>query len=331
MKKSVFIFASLIACMGTAADANWQYPNSRRRDSWNGDDGMRFVMSVRGGAAYGRAKIKNDIGGLTGNYMYDLSNNYEIVTQAYAEAVCSNSTDPTCFTSLFQYAGYGRLGDLPASKNYSNVSFTAGFSAGLTLPGASQWRVEFGFDHISEADYNPNPLFDGTLVLQPSGDSVAAQSGGVQSTVASDVYGIMAFYDFFDGIRKPVRQMIPYIGIGAGYADTKTVLQLTDSYGDLSSIYELRNFGIVDDNNIVQFNKAETHSSNLVPMAAVGVSYGVNERLFLDAGIRGMFMRKVKWQLTNAETGTDAEKRRDWFSAENMMYINATVGLRVEF
>ena len=321
MKKSVFIFASLIACMGTAADANWQYPNNRRRDSWNGDDGMRFVMSVRGGAAYGRAKIKNDIGGITGNYMFDLDNGGEIVTQAYANAVLQQDS-----TRQFAYAGYGRLGDLPASKNYSEVSFMAGFSAGLTMPNVPQWRVEFGFDHISEADYNPNPLFDGTLRLS-SGYSVEAQSGGVQSTLSSDVYGVMAFYDFFDGMKKPVRQMIPYVGIGAGYADTKTVLQLTDSYGDLSDVYELQNFGVVDSAGVVQFNKAETHSSNLVPMLAVGFSYGVNERLFLDAGVRGMFMRKVKWQLTDEAD----EKRRDWFSAENMMYLGATVGLRVEF
>ena len=210
MKKSVFGFmfvSGLIAA--TAADANWQYPGRYTRDSWAGDDGMRFIISVRGGASYGHAKITNEIGGLTGNYMYDLSNNYEIVTQAYAEAVCSNSTDPTCFTSLFQDAGYGRLGDLPAAKDYDNISFTAGISLGLTMPSTPQWRIEFGYDHIAETDYNQNPLFDGALVLQPTGDTVDAQSGGVQSTLASDIYGLMVFYDFFDGIQKPTHQFIP--------------------------------------------------------------------------------------------------------------------------
>ena len=325
MRKFSFICLISLLCVGTDAMANWQYPNNRRRDSWNGDDGMRFVMSVRGGASYGRANIKNEIGGLTGNYMFDLDNGGEIVTQAYANAILQQDS-----TRNFAYAGYGRLGDLPATKNYSNVAFTAGFSAGLTMPTVPQWRVEFGYDHIAESDYNPNPLFDGNLQLS-SGYSVSAQSGGVQSTLASDIYGVMAFYDFFDGIKKPVKQMIPYVGIGLGYADTKTVLQLTDSYGDLSDVYELQNFGIVDDAGVIQFNKAETNSSNLVPMAAVGFSYGVTERLFLDAGLRGMFMRKIKWQLTNGESSADVEKRRDWFSAENMIYINATVGLRVEF
>lgn len=327
MKKFNFIFLIGLLCVGTDAMANWQYPSSRQRDSWNGDDGMRFVMSVRGGAAYGRANIKNEMGGLTPYYVYDLGNSGEIVTQAYADAVIAAGGDASRFVS----AGYGRLGDLPATKNYSNVAFTAGFSAGLTMPGVPQWRAEFGFDHIAEADYNQNPMFEGTMTLIPSGESFEAQSGGIQSTITSDIYSVMAFYDFFDGVKKPTRMAIPYVGVGVGYADTKTVLQLTDSYGDLSSLYELQGFGTVDSSNIIQFNKSQTNSSNLVPMLALGFSYGVSERLFLDAGLRGMFMRKIKWQLTNGESGADAEKRRDWFSAENMVYINATVGLRVEF
>ncbi len=318
MRKSVFSFMFLSALVATtSADANWQYPGRYTRDSWAGDDGMRFVISVRGGASYGRAKIQNEIGGLTGQYMRDVSSG-EIVTKAWYEA----SGQP----SGFEYAGYGRLGDLPAANNYSEVAFTAGVSLGLTMPDAPQWRVEFGFDHIAEADYNQNPLFDGTLTLS-SGYMVEAQSGGVQSTLSSDIYGVMAFYDFFDGIRKPTRQFIPYVGVGAGYANTKTVLQLTDSYGDLSDVYELQNFGIVDDAGVIQFNKAETNTSNLVPMLAVGGSYGVNERLFLDVGLRGMYMQKIKWQLTSS----DDELRRDWFSADKMVYVNATVGLRVEF
>ena len=95
----------------------------------------------------------------------------------------------------------------------------------------------------------------------------------------------------------------------------------------LSDVYELQNFGIVDDAGVIQFNKAETNTSNLVPMLAVGGSYGVNERLFLDVGLRGMYMQKIKWQLTSS----DDELRRDWFCADKMVYVNATVGLRVEF
>ena len=300
-----------------SAHANWQYPGRYTRDSWDGDDGMRFVVSVRGGASYGKANIKNDIGGLTAQYLRDVDTG-EIVTRAWYEAAQPSGT--------YEDAGYGRLGDLPAASNFSEVAFVAGFSAGLTMPDVPQWRIEFGFDHIAEVEYNQNPLFDGTLNLS-SGYSVAAQSGGVQSTMSSDIYGVMAFYDFFDGIKKPVKEMIPYIGFGAGYADTKTVLQLTDSYGDLSDVYELQNFGTVDDAGVIQFNKSETNSSNLAPMAAVGVSYGISDKMFLDAGVRAMYLPKIKWQLASQ----DDSLRRDWFSAEKMIYVNAMLGLRVEF
>ena len=315
MKKSFLFLTAVFACVATSAQANWQYPNRYSRDSWSGDDGMRFVLSVRGGAAYGRANITNEIGGLTGRYMRDTSTG-EIVTMAWYDAAGQPAG--------FEDAGYGRLGDLPATKNYKEFAFVSGFSAGITMPDSPQWRMEFGYDHIAESDYNPNPLFDGTLFLS-SGYSVEAQSGGVQSSLASDVYSIMAFYDFFNGIRKPVHIMIPYVGIGAGYADTKTILNLTDSYGDLSDIYELQDFGVVDDAGVIQFNKSETNTSNLVPMAAVGVSYGVSEKMFLDAGLRAMYIPKIKWQLTGDS------KRRDWFSAEKMVYVNAMIGLRIEF
>lgn len=323
MKKYVFSFLAFCLCGVTTAQANWEYTrNSKRRDVWNGDDGMRFVLSVRGGAAMGRASIKNEIGGLTGEYMVNV-NNDAVVTMAWYNWQVANN--PSFNSSEYAEAGYGLLGDLPAKKDFSDVSFIAGFSAGLTMPKNPQWRFEFGFDHIAETDYNANPLFEGVLNLS-SGYVVEAQSGGVQSSLTSDIYSIMAFYDFFDGLRKPVEKVIPYIGVGAGYADTKAILQLTDSYGDLSSLYDLQKFGVVED-GIIQFNKAETSTSNLVPIGAVGFSYGLNERMFFDVGLRAMYMRKVKWQLASS----DKELRRDWFSAEKMVYLNAMVGIRVEF
>ncbi len=326
MKKSVLVFLTSFFVV-SGANANWQYPVDKAQDTWGGDDGMRFVLSVRGGAAYGRAKIKNEIGGLTGQYVQNADTG-EIVTLAWYNYM----KDQGYITDADPYydAGYGRLGDLPAKKDYAEVAFAAGFSAGFTIPNSPQWRLEFGFDHIAETEYNQSPLFDGTMVLT-SGLSVDAQSGAVQSSLASDIYSVMAFYDFFSGVQKPMNTLIPYIGIGGGYADTKTVLQLTDSYGDLSDVYELQNFGIMDDAGVIQFNKAETHTSNLAPVAAIGVSYGFSDKMFLDFGVRAMYLPKIKWQLTNGETTTDAQKRRDWFNAENMMYINAMIGLRVEF
>ncbi len=317
MKSYILSSVAFSVCVMSSAMANWQYPNKYARDSWAGDDGMRFVVSARGGAAIGRADIKNEIGGLTGRYMREIATG-EIVTAAWYDSVGQPAG--------YEDAGYGRLGDLPAANNYRDISVAIGVSAGFTVPESPQWRIEFGFDHIAESDYNENPLFEGVLPLS-SGYSVDAQSGGVQSSLASDIYSVMAFYDFFDGLNKPLRQMIPYVGFGAGYADTKTVLQLTDSYGDLSDVYELQNFGVVDDFGVIQFNKAESHTSNLAPVVALGLSYGISDKIFIDAGLRAMYVSNVKWELTNA----DNSQKRDWFSAEKLIYVNAMLGLRVEF
>lgn len=317
MKKYITSFCVFALSGITVAQANWQYPNSYRGDGWSDDDGMRFVLSVRGGASYGRADIKNEIGGLTGRYMRDDSTG-DIVTIAWYEA----AGEPAGYSD----AGYGRLGDLPAADNYSQYAFAAGISVGFTMPDTPQWRVELGFDHIAESDYNATPLFEGVLPLS-SGYSVEAQSGGAQSTLASDIYSVMAFYDFFDGMHKPLKQIIPYIGIGAGYADSKTVLQLTDSYGDLSDVYELQNYGTADSSGVIQFNKSTTNTSNMAPVAAVGFSYGMNDNVYLDFGVRATYLPKIKWQLTSS----DDELRRDWFNADKMLYINALVGLRLEF
>lgn len=320
MKKYITSFCVFMLMGVGAASANWQYPvNGARRDTWRGDDGMRFVLSVRGGASFGHATIQNDIGGLTANYMVNTTNG-EIVTQAWYDL------QDASVQANYAYAGYAQLGDLPATNDYSEFAFAAGISMGFTVPDSPQWRIELGFDHIAESDYNENPLFQGGLITS-EGYVADAQSGGVQSTLSSDIYSVMAFYDFFDGIQKPLKQMIPYIGFGAGYADTKTVLQLTDSYGDLSDVYELMGYGTVDSAGVIQFNKSDTRTSNLAPVLAAGFSYGVSDKIFLDVGARAMYLPKIKWQLSSA----DNELRRDWFSADKMLYINAMVGLRVEF
>ena len=73
--------------------------------------------------------------------------------------------------------------------------------------------------------------------------AIYVQSGSVQSTVSTDIISAMFFYDFFDGLYKPLREIIPYVGFGLGYADSKTIFNLSDLYGDLSSSVDLQNFG----------------------------------------------------------------------------------------
>ena len=49
--------------------------------------------------------------------------------------------------------------------------------------------------------------------------------------------------------------------------------------------------------------------------------------MFMDFGVRAIYIPRVKWELSN-EDGT---KHREWFSAENLFYVNAMLGLRFEF
>lgn len=329
MRKLLLGIVPALTCLICAsAHANWQYPGTYVGDGWYDDDGSRFVLSVRGGASFGFASIKNDIGALTAEYYVDV-NDGTVWTRAFYLS-CVNSED--CSYEDLAYAGMGNVGDLSAAEDFSEFSFAGGASIGWTIPNRPQWRVELGWDHITEMEYNQSPLFDSDLTLSggvEEGMVINAQSGSAQSKVSSDIISIMAFYDFFKGVQKPVRKMIPYVGFGVGYADTKTTLNLSDLYGDLSLSADLQGFGKPDENvqNILQFYKSEKNTSNIAGLLAAGVSYGITETMFLDFGARMMWLPRVKWTLTNA----DDSRTRDWFSAENMIYANVMLGLRFEF
>ncbi len=322
MKKLLFPFSLfLFPCL---ASANWQYPGYYTRDGWAYDDGSRFTISARGGAAIGNAKVKNDVGALsagywtdpaTGEVMSDL--NYEYCVLAYGG--CGGFVD----------AGYANIGDLGVAKKLSTFSFAAGLSVGLTIPDAPQWRLEAGWDHISETDYNASPLFEGPVRLS-SGLDLSIQSGGMSSTVATDIISVMAFYDFYEGVVKPIREIIPYIGFGIGYGYSTTTMDITDLYGDMSNPSLVEYGDAVDigfDLSELQFYRSETTTSNIAGLLAFGVSYGIAESTFLDFGVRLTYLPKIKWKLSSA----DGEKQRDWFSADNMIYTNIMAAIRFEF
>ncbi len=315
------LLSSLVAsacCM--PAMANWEHYNDYS-GSWYDDDGARFIISIRGGGAFGNAKIQNDIGAYTVEYMYN-PDTQVLATLAYCEKVgCSGN---------FLYAGYSALGDLPAKEKFSQVSFAAGASLGWTIPNSPSWRMELGWDHIAKAEYNTSPLFTGNLPLQGgevSGIEVSQESGSVQSNVTSDVFSAMVFYDFFDGMVKPLNKLIPYIGFGVGYADSATELQLADIYGDLSVIEDLGTYAEIGEGLTYKFYKSTDNSTNIAGIGSVGISYGITDKVYLDAGIRVMYIPKIRWTLSNA----DGSKHRDWFSAKNMIYTNAMLGIRFEF
>ena len=293
------------------ARANWQYPGEYIGEGWYEDNGSRFVISVRGGASFARADIENKIGTITPGYYADENGNV---------GYCTSADCPG-------YIGYGDWSTLPAKDNFSTFGFTAGASIGFTMPYRPQWRMELGWDHIAEMDYNASPLFQGGLELN-SGIVLDEEVGAVQSTVSTDIIGAMLFYDFYTGLIKPTGTLIPYVGLGAGYGHTKTVMNLFDPFGNLSMEADMQNFGepsTVD--GLLNFYRSETETGNFALMGALGVSYGITERMFLDFGARFTYLPRITWALTNA----DDTRKRDVFQAKNMIYSNVTLGLRFEF
>ena len=307
------------------AMANWQYDGIYVGDGWYEDDGARFVLSFRGGASAGFGDVKNDIGALSAYYYTDDSGT--IIPQIVCEANGGSCSD-------YALLGYGDIASLPPTTTFESFAFTGGVSIGWTLPGRPQWRFEGGWDHIMKSDYNASPLFEGDLQLYGTDGAptyiLNTPSGALHSTVQTDIISAMAFYDFFDGLYKPVRTTIPYVGFGIGYADTTTVMNLTDLYGDLSGDEDLRDFGTLDEDsiyNIIDFYQSKYSSSNVAGLLAAGFSYGLSETMFIDFGARMTYIPKVKWTLTN-EDGT---RHRDLISAEDLIYLNFTLGLRFEF
>lgn len=310
-----------MCALSLPAFAGWQYDGVYVGDGWYTDDGSRFVISARGGASFASAKIKNDVGAISSGFFYDSANNM-LVPEG----------DPSA--SGLPYAGYYELSDIPADKDFSNFSFAAGASIGWTVPNATQWRIEAGWDHIVKSDYNASPMFSGSVTLKDGEITPPIQldikSGSVNSEITTDIVSVMAFYDFFDGVYKPARTAIPYVGFGIGYADSKTVLNLSDPYGDIAYQQDLSQYGeIISINgvNMIEFYKSERHTSNFAGLLAAGFSYGITEKMFLDFGARLMYIPRVKWGLTNS----DDTKHREFFSAENLFYANVMLGIRFEF
>ena len=320
MMKKMFLVLPMLLCMLTGvARANWEYDGEHIGDGYYQDDGRRFIILVRGGIAYGMAGIKNDIGTLNTAYYYD---NGSIIPAT----VCGDSCD-----SYYEFLGFGNLGDLKTTKDFKSFSFTAGMAIGWVLPATPAWRFQIDWDYISESEYNVSPFVEGDLKLTdgdvPEITSIPWKTGSVQSKITTNVVTTMAIRDFYKGWAKPLRTFIPYAGFGLGYADTETVLNFADDYGDLSLMGELQNYGDLDSNDILQFYTSKKHSSNLAAVLTVGFSYGISESFFLDAGFRFIYLPQIKWALGNI----DGTRTRDVFRAENILYTNFLFGFRWEF
>ncbi len=319
MKLKISFFSLAMTLCAGSAFAGWQNSGYYVNDGYYIDDGSRFTVGFHGGLSLANAKMKNEIGSLEATYLVNTATGAVITELAY-----ENLSLPSGYDDI----GTGDIALLPVKKDFSKVAFTAGASIGFTIPYHPQWRIEAGFDHISETDYNQTPFLEGDLITSLD-YSAHVFSSGVTSTVTTDIISAMAFYDFFDGKQKQLNQFIPYVGFGVGYASSKTTLKLTDIYGDLSKDSDLVNYGTVGADGVIQFadpvNNDSPTSTNIALLGSIGASYGISEYTFLDFNFRLMYVPKITWQLVNGSL------HRDWFAAEDMFYTNFMVGLRFEF
>ena len=320
LRKSLFFTLYMLSVV--PAFAGWQYDGYYVDDSYYTEDNTKFVIGFRGGLSWANAKIKNEIGNLYGYYY---------VNETTGEVVSALAWEAAGSPEGYYDAGYGDLSTLSAKEKFSKWAFTAGANIGFTIPYHPNWRLEAAYDHIAETDYNEIPLFDGDLNLS-SGNVVHVSSSGATSTISTDIISAMAYYDFFSGDKKPLNTIIPYIGLGVGYASSKTTLKLADIYGDLSTDSDLQNYGTADADGVIQFTPPSDKSKfptseNVAAIGALGVSYGITNYTFLDFGARVIYIPKITWNLVNS----DASLHREWFSAKDMIYSDFTIGLRFEF
>ena len=311
MRSRILSFIAVLCGLSAgSAFANWQYSGGYLYDSGYGDNGSRATVSLRGGATYAFSKMHNDAPIVFG---YCVNN----------ETGDVQDWSGSC-PSGFEYAT-GNLGSLDLKK-MSQVNFAAGISLGWILPNRPQWRFELGWDHFSNIEYNETPLFSGGMRLSNGMSIDGFNIGGAQSTMTTDLISVMVFYDFFKGIQKPIYTIIPYIGLGFGYADTRTEMQFYDNTGELYGFPILKDFG-ADSGIVMDFYKSTDNTNNVAGVLALGLSYGIYEGMFLDFGARAAYLPRVKYTLSNS----DGTSHLDWFSAKNLIYANVMFGLRVEF
>jgi hypothetical protein len=280
----------------TVAHANWQYPGEYVGDGYYMDSGMRMTLAVRGGGSYASVSANPNAGTLTQGF--DDGGNVVVAD----------------------------ISSMVSGAKFSKMVFAAGAAVGATLPNIPNWRLEGTWEHIGRADYTKSPVFDEAILGTDTGEQVIYANGAAALSLSTDVLGVMAYYDFFDGLCKPLGTFIPYIGFGVGYADSTTTIgmatnnfmgeSLVPTYGD-----------VVDEFGAIQFYESKYSNGNVAGMLALGLSYGLMESVFLDLSARLTYIPQVKFTLSS-EDGT---RHRDWYTADNMIYVNAMLGLRFEF
>jgi hypothetical protein len=290
----------------SAASANWEY-NPGYTDNTD-----RFVVSVKGGMAMPSASMKNDLGSLIIPYYQDGSGNI------YTE-----------YDAAYTFLGTVDIGELSVSEKYKDTAWVGSASVGF-IPGHNQnFRMELDWLHIAQSSFSANPLFSGQteMTAGTAENSVASAKG----TATTDIISAMFYYDIFDGVTKPEKTLVPYLGLGIGYATSQTTLYLNDAYGDLSNNVFLGQFGD-DSSGILDFYTSETTTNNFAASVAGGLSYGIDKNMFFDFGARASYVPKIRWALNNeADTTATSYQEKDVFSANNVIFLTVYAGVRFEF
>ncbi|MDR0319167.1 MAG: hypothetical protein LBH81_00285 [Rickettsiales bacterium] len=302
MKKLLSFIMLAVFGLSGAAHANWS-------DMRPKDDGGRFYVAARGGVAAGLsgANVKNELGAVNSSQLFIQCDDviadqcvvydYNTYLFSYEEMEAAQIADPS---ADFAAIGVVELGKLKPQKNFEAMTWTANFGIGLVLPGASNVRVEGSWDRISEVSYNASPVLGGETVSSGGWPIFMTETGSLSSTVQTDIYLAMVYFDFFDGTVKRPHEFIPYIGLGLGYASSKASMSFIDSTGTLD---DTGAFGDFINQLTGGFYFSENYSNGLAAAAAVGFSYGLNSVAFLDFGAKAVMANKIEWILSNPDTG----------------------------
>ena len=302
-------FAFLAAVLATGqGGANWEYSGGRGRDA---DDGARFVIAVRGGAAMPQAEMKNDLGLMKTSYWN-----------------CGGVNEPCDSTNLtVGYVGMVNLGQLPVNAKYDSPSFAGGVSAGVAL--GSGLRIELDWLRVAESDFSASPLFFGPTYMAGVDEDRDNNVATARASVSTDIISAMFYYDLG---RPAARRATPYIGAGFGYAASTAVLTLVDTWGDLSANMTLDGVGTLLADGAMEFWTSQTIAGNYAVSAAACIAFGLDDGILLDIGARASFVPRISWMLNNGEeNGGVITRSRGIFSAENVMFLSAYAGVRFEF
>jgi hypothetical protein len=338
--KLLKLFAVILGISPVAANANWSY--------WEDyDDGARFYVRFAGGVAFGGAlDMNNDMVGITtpelaAGYAEDTANpGFADLTKPTGEILTLDEykkcvDEKNCASEAYASIGKLEFGKSPIKDSFSVATWTTNLGAGFVLPN-SHFRTEVSWDHISETKYSSSKLISDTVETTGyigNAMMVDVDLGSVTSKVSTDIVSLMFYYDMYDGLVKPAKTLIPYIGAGLGYANSTVNMSYIDSGAlrDTGLFCDFFSDGACGTTSLATY-QSETNNGGLAFGLAGGFSYGLSNIAFLDIGAKLMYADKIIWTLSNeGNSAATSTVQQDIFSTSGTFYIMGTVGFRFEF